>query len=76
MDKKIRYNVGPKASVALKYLRKQFSRTLAMHFSGKPVAGYEAVWEETAMAMLGRQKPEDQEKKAEKLTLVLNKVLE
>ena len=47
-----------------------------MHFSGKPVAGYEAVWEETAMAMLGRQKPEDQEKKAEKLTLVLNKVLE
>ena len=47
-----------------------------MHFSGKRVVGSEAVWEETAMAVLGKIKPEDPERKTEKLTLVVNKVLQ
>lgn len=75
LDRKIRYSVSPKASVALKYLRREMASTLAMHFSGKPVTGSDAVWEDTAMAMLGKVKPEDSEKKAEKITLVANRVL-
>jgi hypothetical protein len=75
LDKKIRYSIGPKASVALKYLRKQLAGTLATHLSGKPVVGSEAVWEDIAMAILGKLKPEDTEKKAEKLKLVVNKKL-
>ena len=75
MDRKVRFNVGPKASVALKYLRKQLATTLSTHFSGKPVSGPDAVWEDTAMAILGKTKPEE-EKKPEKLKLVVNRVLQ
>ncbi|GJE85993.1 HrpA-like RNA helicase [Phanerochaete sordida] len=75
LDRKVRYNIGHKASVALKYLRREMASTLAMHFSSKPVTGSDAIWEETAMAMLGKVKPEDAEKKIEKITLVTNRVL-
>ena len=75
MDKKVRFSIGPKASVALKYLRRQLATTLAAHFSGKPVSGPDAVWEDTAMAILGKIKPEEEEKKQETLKLVVNRVL-
>ena len=75
VDRKVRFSVGPKASVALKYLRKQLATTLSTHFSGKPVSGPDAVWEDTAMAILGKMKPEE-EKKPEKLKLVVNRVLQ
>lgn len=76
VDKKVRFNIGPKASVALKCLRKQLVTTLAAHFSGKPVSGPDAVWEDTAMAILGKVKPEEEEKRPETLKLVVNRVLQ
>lgn len=75
LDRKIRYSIGPKASVALKLLRKQLASTLSAHFTGKAVVGRDAVWEETAMAILGKVKPEEEEKRPEKVTLVVNRVL-
>ena len=76
VDRKVRFNIGPKASVALKCLRKQLATTLSTHFSGKPVSGHDAEWEDTAMAILGKVKPEEEEKKPEKLKLVVNRVLQ
>lgn len=75
LDRKIRYSVNAKTGVALKFLRKEMASTLAMHFGGKPVTGSHAVWEDTAMAMLGKVKPDDSERKLDKITLVTNRLL-
>ena len=75
LDRKIRYNINAKTGVALKFLRKEMASTLAMHFGGKPVTGSHAVWEDTAMAMLGKVKPDDSERKLDKITLVTNRLL-
>lgn len=75
VDKKIRYRIDARASVALKFLRNHLASILASHFRKDRLVGQDPILEEIAMAMLGKVKPQDSEKKLESITLVVNRVL-
>ncbi len=73
VDRKVRFRVEPKSSIALKYLRNHIGTTLAAHFRGEQLEGLQTAWQELAMLVLGKVKPKSEERRQEYITLVMNR---
>ena len=73
MDRKVRFRVGPKSSIALKYLRSRIGTTLAAHLRGDNFEDIQTAWEDLAMLVLGKIKPKSDDKRQEYITLVMNR---
>lgn len=73
IDRKVRFRLEPKTSVALKFLRNNLGQLLATQFRGRPLTESQAIWEELALRILGHIKPQDPDAKQETLTLVVNR---
>ncbi|KAI0094612.1 P-loop containing nucleoside triphosphate hydrolase protein [Irpex rosettiformis] len=73
VDRKVRFRVHPKSSIALKYLRSHIGTTLAAHFRGDKLGDVQNTWEEMAMLVLGKIKPKSEERRQEHITLVMNR---
>lgn len=58
IDRKIRYQLTPKANVALKILRQHLTTILAQQLRGRPLAQSQVLWYDLAMAALGKIKLE------------------
>ena len=58
IDRKIRYRLAPKTSVALKYLRAKVANNLALQFKGKELSDRLILWDDIAMRILGKVKVE------------------
>jgi len=56
IDKKIKFQISPKAHIALKYLRSQLGSLLAHQFRGKPLLESQVPWNELALTVLGKGK--------------------
>ena len=75
MDRKVRFRLDPKASIALKYLRNHIASMLASQFRGeRSIASQD--WENIALRVLGKVKPKVEEKRQETVTLVVNRVFQ
>ncbi|KII93254.1 hypothetical protein PLICRDRAFT_35442 [Plicaturopsis crispa FD-325 SS-3] len=61
IDRKIKFQISPKAGVALKHLRSQLASILAQQFRGKPLSESQVLWNETALSVLGKVKVDDEE---------------
>jgi len=73
VDRKVRFRVDPKTSIALKYLRDNIGTTLASRFRGDQLGTAQISWQDIAMMVLGRVKPKFEDKKPEFMTLVVNR---
>ncbi|KAG1757436.1 P-loop containing nucleoside triphosphate hydrolase protein [Suillus lakei] len=58
IDRKIRYQLAPKANVALKILRQHLTTILALQLRGKPLTESQVLWYDLATAALGKIKLE------------------
>jgi ATP-dependent RNA helicase DHX29 len=58
IDRKIRYQLAPKANVALKILRQHLTAILALQLRGKPLTESQVLWYDLATAALGKMKLE------------------
>lgn len=58
IDRKIRYQLAPKANVALKILRQHLTAILALQLRGKPLTDSQVLWYDLATAALGKIKLE------------------
>ena len=56
IDRKIKFRVPGRASVALKYLRHHLATILANQIRGKPLSESQLLWNELAMTVLGKVK--------------------
>jgi len=59
IDRKIKFRVSPKANIALKSLRNQLGSLLALQFRGKLLTESQILWNETALAVLGKERVEE-----------------
>ena len=77
IDRKVRFRVKPKVNVALKFLREQLVALLASQYRGKPLLEPQMMWNDIAMAVLGKAKSsgEGTEKRQDVMTLVVNRAL-
>ncbi|KZT74762.1 P-loop containing nucleoside triphosphate hydrolase protein [Daedalea quercina L-15889] len=75
IDKKIKFRISPKAGIALKLLRSQLSSLLSAQMRAKPLTETQALWNELAMMILGKVKPEQPGRQLDSITLVVNKQL-
>ncbi|KAI0348676.1 P-loop containing nucleoside triphosphate hydrolase protein [Trametopsis cervina] len=75
VDRKVRFRVEPKTNVALKYLRNHIGTMLSSHFRGDKLGDLQTDWEDLALLVLGKVKPQT-EKKPETITLVTNRRLD
>ncbi|KAI0702499.1 P-loop containing nucleoside triphosphate hydrolase protein [Cytidiella melzeri] len=75
VDRKVRFRVEPKTSVALKYLRNHIGTILASRCRGERLGDAQTAWQDLAMLVLGKVKPKTEEKKQEYITLVMNRRL-
>ncbi|CAL1696117.1 unnamed protein product [Somion occarium] len=73
IDRKVKFRIEPKASVALKFLRNQLGQLLATQFRAKPLTESQVLWSEMAMKVLGKVKPKDPDAKQETVTVVVNR---
>ncbi|TCD67025.1 hypothetical protein EIP91_000645 [Steccherinum ochraceum] len=78
IDRKIRFRIEPKTSVALKYLKTQLGQLLATQYRCKPLTETQVHWNELAMMILGKieLKDPDAPEREETVTLVVNRPLE
>lgn len=58
VDRKIKFRIPPKTSVALKFLREQLGNALAHQFRNKTLMQSHLQWNETGLMVLGKVKPE------------------
>jgi ATP-dependent RNA helicase DHX29 len=58
IDRKIRYQLAPKANVALKILRQHLTAILALQLRGKTLTESQVLWYDLATAALGKMKLE------------------
>lgn len=58
IDRKIKFRIPPKTSVALKFLREQLGNVLAHQFRHKTLMQSHLQWNETGLMVLGKVKPE------------------
>ncbi|OBZ78804.1 putative helicase C15C4.05 [Grifola frondosa] len=72
IDRKIKFRIHPKASVALKFLRSQLGSLLAIQFRNKPLTESQLLWNDTAMMVLGKMRPDDEDEYQESITVVIN----
>lgn len=61
IDRKIRYQLAPKANVALKILRQHLTTILALQLRGKPLIESQVLWYDLATAALGKIKLETED---------------
>jgi ATP-dependent RNA helicase DHX29 len=73
VDRKVRFRLEPKASIALKHLRSHIGTMLASHFRGEQQEDVQTLWQDIAMLVLGKVKPKTEERKQEYITLVMNR---
>ncbi|KAG2159994.1 P-loop containing nucleoside triphosphate hydrolase protein [Suillus bovinus] len=64
IDRKIRYQLSPKANVALKVLRRHLTTMLALQLRGKPLTESQVLWYDLATAALGKIKLETEDDSA------------
>ena len=72
IDRKVRFRVQPKASIALKLLRNNLASILATQFRIRPLSEAQRVWDEIAMMILGKARPEGSPQMPDAVTLVVN----
>ncbi|GLB36275.1 putative P-loop containing nucleoside triphosphate hydrolase protein [Lyophyllum shimeji] len=58
IDRKIKFRIPPKSNIALKFLRSQLGSLLAHQFRGKTLSESQLLWNELAMMVLGKIKPD------------------
>ncbi|THH31997.1 hypothetical protein EUX98_g2175 [Antrodiella citrinella] len=75
IDRKIRFRVEPKSSVALKYLRSQLGSLLAAQYRCKPLSETQVNWNELAMMILGKVEIKEAPEREDTVTLVVNRPL-
>ncbi|EMD41750.1 hypothetical protein CERSUDRAFT_110326 [Gelatoporia subvermispora B] len=73
IDRKIRFRVMPKASIALKLLRSNIGSLLSTQLRGKPLTETQLLWNELAMMVLGKVKIQQPVEQQDSLTLVINR---
>ena len=56
IDRKIKFRIPGRATVALKYLRHHLATILASQIRGKPLSESQLLWNELAMTVLGKVK--------------------
>ncbi|KDQ63609.1 hypothetical protein JAAARDRAFT_119632 [Jaapia argillacea MUCL 33604] len=59
IDRKIKFRIPPKSNIALKWLRTQLGSLLAAQFRGRPIVESQVYWNELAMMILGKVKPQE-----------------
>lgn len=74
LDRKVRFRLDGKAGIALKYLRSRIGSMLASQFRGDR-SSTSSDWEDVAIMLLGKLKPQAEERKPETVTLVVNRVI-
>ncbi|KAH9857918.1 P-loop containing nucleoside triphosphate hydrolase protein [Lenzites betulinus] len=72
IDRKVRFRIEPKASIALKLLRNNLGSILATQFKTRSLTESQLRWDEIAMMILGKVKPEGPPQMPEAVTLVIN----
>ncbi|KAI0335964.1 P-loop containing nucleoside triphosphate hydrolase protein [Cubamyces sp. BRFM 1775] len=72
IDRKVRFRVQPKASIALKLLRNNLASILATQFRIRTLSEAQRIWDEIAMMILGKVKPEGSPQMQDAVTLVVN----
>ncbi|KAI0361784.1 P-loop containing nucleoside triphosphate hydrolase protein [Trametes cingulata] len=72
VDRKVRFRIQPKASIALKLLRNNLGSILATQFRIRPLTESQLRWDEIAMMILGKVKPESPSHLQDGVTLVIN----
>ncbi|KAI0757146.1 P-loop containing nucleoside triphosphate hydrolase protein [Daedaleopsis nitida] len=72
IDRKVRFRITPKTSVALKLLRSQLGAILAAQFRTRPLTESQIRWNEIAMMILGKVKLEGPPQLQDGVTLVVN----
>ena len=72
IDRKIRFRIPPKASIALKLLRNNLASILSTQFRTRPLSESQVRWNEIAMMILGKIKPEGPPQLQDGVTLVIN----
>ncbi|KAI0824200.1 P-loop containing nucleoside triphosphate hydrolase protein [Trametes gibbosa] len=72
IDRKVRFRIEPKASIALKLLRSNLGSILATQFKTRPLTESQLRWDEIAMMILGKIKPEGPPQMPDAVTLVIN----
>ncbi|KAI0651707.1 P-loop containing nucleoside triphosphate hydrolase protein [Trametes meyenii] len=72
IDRKVRFRVQPKASIALKLLRNNLGAILATQFRTRPLTESQLRWDEIAMDILGKVKLEGPPQLQDGVTLVIN----
>ncbi|KAH7909118.1 P-loop containing nucleoside triphosphate hydrolase protein [Hygrophoropsis aurantiaca] len=69
IDRKIKFRLPPKATIALKRLRSQLGNILAQQFKSKPLAESQILWHNLAMVALGNIKIEVEEAETMKVII-------
>ncbi len=72
IDRKVRFRIQPKASIALKLLRNNLGSILATQFRTRPLTESQLRWDEIAMMILGKVRPEGPPQGQDTVTLVIN----
>lgn len=72
IDRKVRFRIPPKTSIALKLLRQNMASILAAQFRTKPLLESQVRWNEIAMMILGKVKLEGPPQLQDGVTLVVN----
>ena len=70
IDRKIKFRVSPKAGVAIKLLRSQLSSLLSAQMRTKPLSETQVLWNEVAMMILGKLRPQEPGRQLDSITLV------
>lgn len=72
IDRKVRFHIPPKASIALKLLRNNLSSILSAQLRTRPLTESQVRWNEIAMMILGKVKLEGPPQLQDGVTLVVN----
>ncbi|KAI0778038.1 P-loop containing nucleoside triphosphate hydrolase protein [Trametes elegans] len=72
IDRKVRFRIQPKVSIALKLLRNNLGAILATQFRTRPLTESQLRWDEVAMMILGKVRPEQPPQLQDGVTLVIN----
>ena len=72
IDRKIRFRIPPKVSIALKLLRTHLASILAAQFRTRQLTESQIRWNELAMMILGKVKLEGPPQLQDGVTLVVN----
>ncbi|RDX56021.1 P-loop containing nucleoside triphosphate hydrolase protein [Lentinus brumalis] len=72
IDRKVRFRISPKASIALKHLRSNLSSILAAQFRTRSLTESQLRWNEIAMMILGKVKLEGPPQLQDGVTLIIN----